>query len=511
MEPILSMRNIDKYFFGIPANQNVCLDVNRGEIHALLGENGAGKTTLMNILYGLYTCDGGEIWWKGQRVEFRSPKDAIACKIGMVHQHFSLVPNLTVSENITLGLKSKGYPFTDRKYLNERLMEISDRYGLTIDPNALVSSLSVGEQQRVEIIKLLYRSAELLILDEPTAVLTPGEIQDFFQVLRRLRADGCSVIIITHRIPEVMEISDRVTVLRDSKRVFSGETADLTEASLSEHMIGRQLKLMQRTPRKQAEQAGLVLEEITMQEKGSQLLDRVSLAIEPGEILGIAGVDGNGQKYLAEAIVGIRKCRSGSISLNGQALDALDVSDRKKLGIGYISDDRHHDGLVIDMSLSENMLLQQATAGKFVQNGFIKRKVMQKATEDAIEKFSIKTPGTGTPIRLLSGGNQQKLILARELFDGVQLIVAFQPTRGLDIGASEFIREQLLHYRELGCCVLLISADLEEIRAISDRIAVMYDGKIMGEFANDETLDMTKLGLMMAGRTAESLDGREDA
>ena len=338
MEPILSMRNIDKYFFGIPANQNVCLDVNRGEIHALLGENGAGKTTLMNILYGLYSHDGGEIWWKGQRVEFRSPKDAIACKIGMVHQHFSLVPNLTVSENITLGLKSKGYPFTDRKYLNERLVEISDRYGLSIDPNAVVSTLSVGEQQRVEIIKLLYRNAELLILDEPTAVLTPGETQDFFQVLRRLRADGCSVIIITHRIPEVMEISDRVTVLRDAKRVFSGETANLTETALSEHMIGRQLKLMQRTPRKETGKAGLVLENVDMQEKDNHMLTNVTMEIAPGEILGIAGVDGNGQKYLAEAIVGIRKYRSGSISLGGQNLNALDVSARKKLGIASEND-----------------------------------------------------------------------------------------------------------------------------------------------------------------------------
>ena len=510
MEPILSMRNIDKYFFGIPANQGVCLDVRRGEIHALLGENGAGKTTLMNILYGLYTHDGGEIWWKGERVAFRSPKDAIACKIGMVHQHFSLVPNLTVSENITLGLKSKGYPFTDRKYLDARLMEISDRYGLSIDPSALVSDLSVGEQQRVEIIKLLYRNAELLILDEPTAVLTPSETEDFFQVLRRLRADGCSVIIITHRIPEVMEISDRVTVLRDSKRVFSGDTADLTEITLSEHMIGRQLKQMQRTPRKESEKAGLVLDGVDMQEGDNHMLTDVSLQIAPGEILGIAGVDGNGQKYLAEAIVGIRKYRSGSVSLNGQALNDLDVSDRKKMGIGYISDDRHHDGLVIDMSLTENMLLQQATAKSFVRRGFINRKAMLKATEAAIAKFAIKTPSAATPIRLLSGGNQQKLILARELFEGVQLIVAFQPTRGLDIGASEFIREQLLHYREMGCCVLLISADLEEIMSISDRVAVMYDGRIMGEFNNDETLDMTKMGLMMAGRSAESLDGKEE-
>ena len=505
MDPILSMRNISKYFSGIPANQNVNLDVNCGEIHALLGENGAGKTTLMNILYGLYTHDEGEIFWKGERISFRSPKDAIACRIGMVHQHFSLVSNLTVSENITLGLKSKGYPFTDRKYLKERLLEISDRYGLAIDPDARISSLSVGEQQRVEIIKLLYRNAELLILDEPTAVLTPGEIKDFFRVLRRLREDGCSVIIITHRIPEVMEIADRITVLRDAQAVFTGEVAALTETQLSEHMIGRQLKLMNRDTAKNYNKPSLQVEHISMQKKDKTLLTDVSIQIAPGEILGIAGVDGNGQKYLAEAILGIRKYQSGSISLAGKKLDDMDVSARKKLGIGYISDDRHHDGLVIDMSLSENMLLQEATSDTFVRRGFIDRKSVLNATEAAIRKFSIKTPGPSTPIRLLSGGNQQKLILARELYDGVQLIVAFQPTRGLDIGASEFIRDQLLHYRQLGCCVLLISADLEEILSISDRVSVMHGGKIMGEFANDSNIDMAKLGLMMAGRTADSL------
>ena len=510
MDPILSMRNISKYFFGIPANQNVSLEVGRGEIHALLGENGAGKTTLMNILYGLYTHDEGEIWWKGEHVSFRSPKDAIACKIGMVHQHFSLVSNLTVSENITLGLKCKGYPFTDRKYLKERLTEISDRYGLSIDPDAKISSLSVGEQQRVEIIKLLYRNAELLILDEPTAVLTPGEIKDFFRVLRRLREDGCSVIIITHRIPEVMEIADRVTVLRDSKAVFTGDTASLTETSLSEHMIGRQLKLMHRDVIEEERTPSLQLEHVTMRKKDKRMLTDVSLQIAPGEILGIAGVDGNGQKYLAEAILGIRKYQSGTISLAGQNLNGMGVSARKKMGIGYISDDRHHDGLVIDMSLTENMLLQAATCAKYVQRGFINRKAVRSATDEAIKKFSIKTPGASTPIRLLSGGNQQKLILARELYEGVQLIVAFQPTRGLDIGASEFIREQLLYYRQLGCCVLLISADLEEILSISDRVAVMHGGKIMGELVNDSNIDMSNLGLMMAGRSAETLVGKEE-
>ena len=508
-ELILSMRNIEKSFFGVPANRNISLDVHRGEIHALLGENGAGKTTLMNILYGIYTCDSGEILWEGKKVHFRSPKDAIACKIGMVHQHFSLVPNLTVSENITLGLKSKGYPFTDRKALNQKLVEISERYGLSINPDALVSTLSVGEQQRVEIIKLLYREAKLLILDEPTAVLTMGETKEFFRVLRRLKEDGCSVIIITHRIPEVMEIADCVTVLRDAEKVFSAPISELTEDTLSTHMIGRELKLMERTPQQQIDRPGCVLDGIDMQGKNGPMLSDISFAIAPGEILGIAGVDGNGQKYLAEAIVGIRKCQQGHITLGGTNLDALNVSERKKLGIGYISDDRHHDGLVMDMSLSENMLLQRATEEQYIKRGFVDLKKVMDATMTAIRKFSIKAHSPAEPIRLLSGGNQQKLILARELFDGVQLIVAFQPTRGLDIGASEFIREQLLEYREKGCCVLLISADLEEILSISDRVAVMHGGKIMGILPNNGKIDMAELGLMMAGRTAQSLAGKE--
>lgn len=509
-EPILSMRNIDKAFFGVSANQNISLDVHQGEIHALLGENGAGKTTLMNILYGIYTCDSGEIWWKGEKVHFRSPKDAIARKIGMVHQHFSLVPNLTVSENITLGLKPKGYPFTNRKALNQKLMEISERYGLSINPDALVSTLSVGEQQRVEIIKLLYREAQLLILDEPTAVLTIGETKEFFRILRKLKADGCSIIIITHRIPEVMEIADCVTVLRDAQKVVSANISDLTESDLSQYMIGRQLKLMQRSPRKSTEETGCVLQNVTMHDKKRQLLQDISFSIAPGEILGIAGVDGNGQKYLAEAIVGIRNYQQGSISLFGQTLDHLDVSARKKLGIGYISDDRHKDGLVMDMSLAENMLLQQATVGQYTPKGFINRKKIMRATQNAILKFSIKAHSPFEAIRLLSGGNQQKLILARELFDGVKLIVAFQPTRGLDIGASEFIREELLEYREKGCCVLLISADLEEILSISDRVAVMHSGKIMGIVENNASIDMTNLGLMMAGRMSESLAEKEN-
>ena len=502
MEQILSMKDITISFAGIKANDQVSFDVNTGEIHALLGENGAGKTTLMNVLYGIYTNYTGQVVWDGESVRFRSPKDAIDRKIGMVHQHFTLVPNLTVSENITLGLRSKGFPFTDRKHIDRQLTEISRRYGLAIRPEAKVSALSVGEQQRVEIMKLLYRDVKLLILDEPTAVLTPGETKDFFRVLRRLRDDGRAIIIITHHIPEIMELADRVTVLRDGKKIATVGREGLTEELLSEYMIGRQLKLMHRTPCRPSDAPGLSIQHASMEENGLPLLRDVCLELQPGEILGIAGVDGNGQKQLAEAIVGIRKLSGGHIALGGQSLDGLRVSERKRLGIGYISDDRHRDGLVMDMSLTENMLLR-STKDAFVRRGFISRKAVQKATDGIVERFAIKTPSTATPIRNLSGGNQQKLILGREIYDGVKLVIAFQPTRGLDIGASETIRELLISARDSGCCVLLISADLEEIFSISDRVAVMSEGRIMGQFANDASVNMTAVGLMMAGKAAE--------
>ncbi|MDR1194746.1 MAG: ABC transporter ATP-binding protein [Peptococcaceae bacterium] len=499
---LLEMRHIDKLFFGRYANRDVSLQVQKGEIHALLGENGAGKTTLMNILYGIYRRDGGEIFWRGEAADFLSPKDAIEKNIGMVHQHFMLVPTLTVAENITLGLREKGYPFTDRAALSARVAAISEKYGLLVEPGALISSLSVGERQRVEIIKLLYRGAELLILDEPTAVLTPGETAGFFNVLKRLRADGCSVIIITHRIPEVMEIADRVTVLRDTRCVFSAPIAELDEIKLSEHMIGRELAPPTRGKATAAGGEGLVLAGIGLQENGIQRLRDVTFSARPGEILGIAGVDGNGQKALAETIMGIRRPTAGEISLGGRSLAGLSVAARKALGMAYISDDRHEDGLVLDMDLAENLLLKFNRDKRYASRGLIDQKRVLQKLREAVGEYDIRAPSLRVPIRYLSGGNQQKLILARELSDHPQVIVAFQPTRGLDIGASEFIRQQLLAHREMGARVLLISADLEEIRALSDRIAVIHKGCIMGIRDNSDDLDMTEIGLMMAGNPA---------
>ncbi|WP_367142663.1 ABC transporter ATP-binding protein [Desulfosporosinus sp.] len=498
------MKNICKSFFGKRANNRVCFDLMPGEIHALLGENGAGKTTLMNILYGIYSRDSGVILWKGQEVSFTSPREAIACHIGMVHQHFMLVPTLTVSQNITLGLREKGYPFPDRKALNATITEVSEKYGLEIDVNAYISSLSVGEQQRVEIIKLLYRDAELLILDEPTAMLTPQETEYFFEVLRKLRADGRSVIIITHRIPEIMSITDRVTVLRDGCNVVTEKTSDITEQELSQYMIGRQLNSIQREPIvPDAGREGLLLEDVSLKEKNIKGLDSISLQIAPGEIVGVAGVDGNGQKELVEVILGIRKQSSGKIGLDGLDMSSMSVLERKKLGIGYISDDRQQDGLVMDMNLTDNMLLKTHTEQQFIKGGLINARLVWEDTKKVVEEYAIKTPDLNTPLRNLSGGNQQKLILAREMAGDPKAIVAHQPTRGLDIGATEFVQQQLLQRRSKGCCILLISADLEEILLLSDRIAVIYKGRFMGIFPNTKDLNLSHIGLMMAGRTSE--------
>lgn len=527
---LLSMRDIRKSFFGIPANDGISLEVEEGEIHALLGENGAGKTTLMNILYGLYARDSGGIFWRGEPFTASSPSDAILKGIGMVHQHFMLVPTLTVSQNITLGLKTPGYPFVDRKKLDGHIRGICATYGLELDPGARVSSLSVGEQQRVEIMKLLYRNAKLLILDEPTAVLTPLETEGFFKVLRRLREEGHSVILITHRIPEVLAITDRISVLRDGVKIATLDTRVAEAGELSRLMIGRAQEAVTRPARPERFLNDAPVLEIGPDGGTGGAVDGrvLKLSLGAGEILGIAGVDGNGQKALAECILGVR---SGlhSIRLKGTDIGNLGIAARKRLGIAYISDDRHRDGLIPGMDLAENFLLGHgrtpghaaghagvrgsgsrrgsgsgsAGSGRALVRGmFVDRQACVAATAEAVQSYRIKTAGIGRPVRLLSGGNQQKLILARELSGSPSLIVAFQPTRGLDIGASEFIRERLLERRAAGCAILLISADLEEILSLSDRVAVMYRGGVSESMRNDDSLDLTKLGLLMAGHSA---------
>jgi simple sugar transport system ATP-binding protein len=504
--PLLQMRNINKSFFGKPANDQVCLEVREGEIHALLGENGAGKTTLMNILYGMYARDGGEIIYQGEAVNFGSPREAISRHIGMVHQHFTLVPTLTVSRNITLGLKSPGHPFPRRKKIDRITADLSARYGLDVDPAAYVKDLSVGAQQRVEIIKLLYRDAKLLILDEPTAVLTPQETENLFAVLRRLRDEGHSIIIITHRIAEVLGHADRVTILRNGKNAAVLPAAGTTAAELSRHMIGRELPGLNRAAFSFAagpeSRAGLRLSQAALSGKNSPALGPLSFTIPPGCILGIAGVDGNGQKELAETIMGILPHQSGLISLDGKALEGLSVLERRNLGIAYISDDRRRDGLILDMDLMDNLLLKAHREKRFLRHGLINRRQVRSGAAALVEQYHIKTSSLESPVRYLSGGNQQKLILAREMEGNPRLIIASQPARGLDIGAAEFVHQQLLEHRNRGCSVMLISTDLEEIFLLSDLIGVIHHGKIMG-IMEPSAVDMTVLGLMMAGTGGE--------
>ena len=503
---LLQMQNISKSFYGIPANEDVSLQVEKGEIHALLGENGAGKTTLMNILYGIYQRDAGQIFWKDEEVRFQSPKEALENRIGMVHQHFMLVPTLTVSENITLGLKNPGHPFTRRKELNRSIRELSEKYGLDINPEAYVRDLSVGEEQRVEIMKLLYRNAELLILDEPTAVLTPQETESFFSILNQLKSEGHAVILITHRIPEVLAVTDKITVLRDGRNSGDLVTRETDSRELSHMMIGRELKENRPERRSFSSEESvtcLELSRVNCFDKAQQKLRDISFTLRDGEILGLAGVDGNGQKELAECIAGIRKASSGEILIKDENVSTLPVAKRFKKGLAYISDDRHNDGLVLDMNLEENFILNTQNRETFSSRlGLLNAGEYRRAAEQAVSDFNIKTSGTGSPIGLLSGGNQQKLILAREFYHNPSVVIAFQPTRGLDIGAAGFIREELVRLREGGCSIILISTDLDEILSLSDRIAVMFEGSIPEIVENSDDIDLTRIGELMAGHVS---------
>ena len=503
---ILEMKNISKAFSGVYANENVNLAVEKGEIHALLGENGAGKTTLMNILFGIYTADSGEIYWKDKKVEFDSPREAIEQGIGMVHQHFSLVQKMTVLDNIILGLKQEGL-FLSRMEARKSIVELAEKYGLLVRPDARIRDLSVGEQQRVEILKALYRNVDLLILDEPTGVLTPKETRDFFEVLRRLKSEGYAVIIITHRMSEIMAISDRVTILRDGKKIKDLVTSETNPTELSMYMIGRELQESFEIQKQQGSEIALELKDVHVAKGEKAILDHVNMTVRKGEVLGIAGVDGNGQTELAEVIAGIRKITSGDICFMNENIQKDSVKQRFEKGISYISDDRHADGLVIDMSLKDNMLLKHYDKEPYSKKGIFNKKPMDDLADSAIEKFQIKTTGTSgkeSIVKLLSGGNQQKIIIAREVTEDAKLVIANQPTRGLDIGATEFVRQTLMDVRNSNRSVLLISADLEEILALSDRIAVMFGGRIVGVLNRDEA-DVQKIGLLMGGVTKEAM------
>lgn len=503
--PILEMKNICKAFAGAYANDHISLSVEKGKIGALLGENGAGKTTLVNILFGIYTADSGEILWKGHSVNFTSPKDAIDAGIGMVQQHFSLIHKMTVLDNIILNLKGTGF-FLDRLSAEKRIAELAAKYGLNVDPKARVCDLSVGEQQRVEILKALYRNVELLILDEPTGVLTPQETIQFFEVLKNLKDEGHAIIIITHRMSEIMAISDNVTILRDGKKIIDLETAQTNPSELSRYMIGRDVDESYDLNAVSASKKMLVISHVSLNRRNrSHPLHDINLEVYKGEILGVAGVEGNGQKELAEVITGIQKVNMGTVMLDGENVEKASVKKRYRAGIGYISDDRHGDSLVVDMNVTENLMLRQYASAPYSRYGVIYKKTMAQNAHRKMGQYQIRASGKSginTVVKLMSGGNQQKLIIARELSDNAKLIVASQPTRGLDIGATEFVRKMLVDQRNTGKSVILISADLEEIMMISDRIAVMFDGRIVGILSRSEAT-IQKIGLLMGGITGK--------
>ncbi len=496
---LLEMVNIVKRFPGVLANDNVNFDVRAGEMHALLGENGAGKSTLMRVLYGLYRPDQGEIRINGNPVNIASPVDAIRRGIGMIHQHFMLVPSLTVAENVALGLPSSRGLLTDLDRVARRIDELAEAYGLKVDPGAYIWQLAVGQQQRVEILKALYRGADLLILDEPTAVLTPQEVDELFVTLRQMKQEGHALIFISHKLHEVIYISDRVTVLRDGCVVDTVPTASTTKQSLAEMMVGREIVIQLDRPKVEQGQVRLALKDLWADsDRGMPALRGVTLDIRAGEILGLAGVSGNGQRELAQAIAGLRPMKSGQITLDGHDASGKAPAELLERGISYIPEERMKDGMIREFSVSENIILREHAKRPFARMSFFDFKAIANRSKELTRNYNVKTPSIDTPAKNLSGGNIQKIILARELSRQPKVLIAAQPTRGLDIGATEYVHQRLIEQRSEGTATLLISEDLDEILSLSDRIAVIYEGQIM-DVVNREQATPEGLGLLMAG------------
>lgn len=500
----VEMRNITKRFPGVLANDRVTLGVRRGEVHALLGENGAGKSTLMKILYGMQQPDEGEIRLNGSPIRITSPAAAIKAGIGMIHQHFMLVPSLTVAENVALGLRSTNAPFVNLATIVKKSRELADTYGLKIDPNAYVWQLSVGEQQRVEILKALYRDAHVLILDEPTAVLTPQEVTELFKTLRHMTDIGHALIFISHKLHEVLSISERVTVLRDGRVVGSQSTTSATRSSLVQMMVGREIALSVDHQPLPLGDVRLSLKGLTaLSDRGTPALRNVTLDVRAGEIVGLAGVSGNGQRELAEVIAGLRRATDGSVSVDGTDITYQAVGARIQAGLSYIPEERMRDGAIKEFSVSENAILQTHNAAPIARFGIFNFGSVRQQTQTLINDFNVKTPNQRVALRNLSGGNIQKLILARELSRQPRVLIAAQPTRGVDIGATLYIHRVLLEQRKQGTATLLISEDLDEIRALSDRIAVIYEGEILG-IMDRAVATPEALGLLMAGIRPEA-------
>lgn len=502
---VVEMKNITKRFPGMIANKNINFDLEKKEIHVLLGENGAGKTTLMNILYGIYTQDEGDIFINGSKIKIKNPKDAISNGIGMVHQHFMLVHNFTVMENIVLGCEPvKSGIIFDKKSAFKKVKEIIDKYEFNIDPEVKIEDISVGQQQKVEILKILYRGADIIILDEPTAVLIPSEIKELEIIMKNLTKEGKSIILITHKLKEVMSMSNRVTIIRRGELIDNLNTKDTSIDELANLMVGRPVNL---NVYKQGEnKLSKILEVKDLKAKDSRgvnVLKGVSFNVQSGEIFGIAGVAGNGQSELVEVITGIRKCYSGKIIFDGENIENLtprEIIDKK---ISSIPEDRHKTGLILQHSLYENSILGMQNDKKFKKGMFLDYKSIRKHALDIIEEFDVRTVSENVEASKLSGGNQQKLIVGREIYKNPKLIIAVQPTRGLDIGAIEYIHKRLIKERDSGKAVLLISLELDEVLGLSDRIGVMYDGNIVKVLDRCE-FDENKVGVLMAGG---SIDG----
>ncbi len=499
-ETVLRVEGITKRFPGVLANDHISLDLRRGEVLGMLGENGAGKSTLMNIIYGLYTPDQGQVYIDGRPVAIHEPADAIRNGIGMVHQHFMLVPILTVAENLMLGVeRTRNRLFLDQESVIAEIEKLSAQYGLHVDPRAVVEDLPVGDQQRAEIIKALYRGAQILILDEPTAVLTPQEADDLFKIMRALTAQGKSIIFITHKLREVMDIADRIVVLRNGQLVGVTTPAETTEAELANMMVGREVILrVEKEPAKPGETVMAVRDLHVRDDRHHLAVNGVSFEVRAGEVFGVAGVQGNGQRELVEALTGLRKAEAGHVLIMGK--DTTNTSPRlvTQLGSAHVPEDRHKHGVVLGYPVDDNLVLCTYYQAPFTQGLNLSFRAIEANARRLVNKFDIRTPSIETLVSSLSGGNQQKLIVARELSREVKLLIAAQPTRGIDVGSIEFIHNNIVAQRDAGVAVLLISAELDEIMALSDRIAVMYKGQII-DTVDATTATREQLGLLMAG------------
>ena len=500
MEYVIEMLGIRKEFGNFVANNNITLQLKKGEIHALLGENGAGKSTLMNVLFGLYQPEGGEIKVRGKSVKITDPNVANDLGIGMVHQHFMLVENFTVTENIILGSEPTKFGAVNIRAAAKKIKELSERYHLDVDPYAKIEDISVGMQQRVEILKTLYRGAEILIFDEPTASLTPQEIEELMAIMRLLIKEGKSIIIITHKLKEIMEVSDRVTIIRKGEGIGTVVTAETNPNQLAELMVGRQVSFKTVKKEPQPKEVALNIENLYVTDyRGVDKVKGLNLQVRKGEIVGIAGIDGNGQSELIEAITGLRGVKSGTITLNGQNITGLKPRKITEAGIGHIPQDRHKHGLVLDFPIGHNIVLQTYYQEPVSKKGVMNYKKVNEIACRIIEEYDVRTgQGEMTPARALSGGNQQKAIIGREVDRNPELLIAALPTRGLDVGAIEFIHQRLIEQRDKGKAVLLISFELDEVMNVSDRIAVIYDGTIMDTVLPKDTTEQ-ELGLLMAG------------